>query len=95
MRSPRRRGTPDWIRTGDLQSRSLSLYPTELRAHIKFVSPAYYNKPKPKSKEIHADSGQYKTVSLLCCGETVLLYYLLCFPRSELNVVRGQKLEAL
>ena len=27
-------GTPDWIRTSDLQSRSLTLYPTELRAHI-------------------------------------------------------------
>ena len=27
-------GTPDWIRTSGLQSRSLSLYPTELRAHI-------------------------------------------------------------
>ena len=27
-------GTPDWIRTGGLQSRSLTLYPTELRAHI-------------------------------------------------------------
>ena len=27
-------GMPDWIRTSDLQSRSLSLYPTELRAHI-------------------------------------------------------------
>ena len=26
------RGTPDWIRTSDLQSRSLTLYPTELRA---------------------------------------------------------------
>ena len=24
--------TPDWIRTSDLQSRSLTLYPTELRA---------------------------------------------------------------
>ena len=29
-------GTPDWIRTSDLQSRSLTLYPTELRAHIHF-----------------------------------------------------------
>ena len=26
-------GTPGWIRTSGLQSRSLSLYPTELRAH--------------------------------------------------------------
>ena len=25
-------GTPDWVRTSDLQSRSLSLYPAELRA---------------------------------------------------------------
>ena len=30
-------GTPDAIRTHDLQSRSLTLYPTELRAH-KFES---------------------------------------------------------
>ena len=29
------RGTPDAIRTHDLQSRSLTLYPAELRAHIK------------------------------------------------------------
>ena len=28
------RGTPDWIRTSDLQSRSLTLYPTELRARV-------------------------------------------------------------
>ena len=28
-------GTPDWIRTSGLQSRSLSLYPAELRAHIR------------------------------------------------------------
>ncbi len=27
-------GTPDAIRTHDLQSRSLTLYPTELQAHI-------------------------------------------------------------
>ena len=27
-------GTPGWIRTSGLQSRSLSLYPTELRAHL-------------------------------------------------------------
>ena len=31
---PRRGGTPDGIRTHDLQSRSLTLYPAELRAHI-------------------------------------------------------------
>ena len=31
-------GTPDWIRTSGLQSRSLSLYPTELRAHIWLFS---------------------------------------------------------
>ena len=30
-------GTPDTIRTCDLQSRSLSLYPAELRAHINFA----------------------------------------------------------
>ena len=28
-------GMPDWIRTSGLQSRSLTLYPTELRAHIE------------------------------------------------------------
>ena len=28
-------GTPDWVQIGGLQSRSLALYPTELRAHIK------------------------------------------------------------
>ena len=27
-------GMPDWIRTSGLQSRSLTLYPTELRAHM-------------------------------------------------------------
>ena len=27
-------GTPDGIRTHDLQSRSLTLYPAELRAHL-------------------------------------------------------------
>ena len=26
---------PDWIRTSGLQSRSLTLYPTELRAHMR------------------------------------------------------------
>ena len=30
-------GTPDAIRTHDLQSRSLTLYPTELRAHIQLI----------------------------------------------------------
>ena len=30
-------GTPDAIRTHDLQSRSLTLYPTELRAHIQLT----------------------------------------------------------
>ena len=30
-------GTPDTIRTCDLQSRSLSLYPAELRAHISIA----------------------------------------------------------
>ena len=30
-------GTPDAIRTHDLQSRSLTLYPTELQAHIKYL----------------------------------------------------------
>lgn len=28
-------GMPDWIRTSGLQSRSLTLYPNELQAHIK------------------------------------------------------------
>lgn len=28
-------GAPDWIRTSRLQSRSLTLYPNELQAHIK------------------------------------------------------------
>ena len=31
-------GMPDRIRTCDLQSRSLTLYPAELRAHILFLS---------------------------------------------------------
>ena len=31
---PRRRGTPDAIRTHDLQSRSLTLYPAELQARM-------------------------------------------------------------
>ena len=30
-------GTPDAIRTHDLQSRSLTLYPAELRAHIQLT----------------------------------------------------------
>ena len=29
--------TPDWIRTSDLQSRSLTLYPTELRARSPII----------------------------------------------------------
>ena len=37
IRSPRRRGTADGIRTHDLQSRSLALYPAELRPHILFA----------------------------------------------------------
>ncbi len=36
-RSPFRRGTPDAIRTHDLQSRSLTLYPAELQAHIQLA----------------------------------------------------------
>ena len=31
------RGAPDWIRTSGLQSRSLTLYPTELRAHYPCI----------------------------------------------------------
>ena len=30
-------GALDWIRTSGLQSRSLSLYPTGLQAHMKFL----------------------------------------------------------
>ena len=33
---------PDAIRTHDLQSRSLTLYPTELRAHIQLIQLIYY-----------------------------------------------------
>ena len=36
------RGMPDKIRTCDLQSRSLTLYPAELRAHMS--NGAYYTK---------------------------------------------------
>ena len=43
-------GTPDAIRTHDLQSRSLTLYPTELRARISW-RPIYYNRKAGKSKE--------------------------------------------
>jgi hypothetical protein len=32
-------GMPDWIRTSGLWSRSPTLYPTELRAHISFNAP--------------------------------------------------------
>ena len=37
-------GTPDAIRTHDLQSRSLTLYPAELRARIPFGMPKQFNK---------------------------------------------------
>ena len=37
---PANLGAPDWSRTSGLQSRSLMLYPTELRAQISFL---YYN----------------------------------------------------
>lgn len=30
-------GMPDWIRTSGLQSRSLTLYPTELRVHVQKI----------------------------------------------------------
>lgn len=43
-------GTPDAIRTHDLQSRSLTLYPTELRARIS-LRPIHYNRKAGKSKE--------------------------------------------
>ena len=42
-----RRGTPDGIRTHDLQSRSLTLYPAELRARIQLV---YYSASARESK---------------------------------------------
>ena len=35
-------GTPDAIRTHDLQSRSLTLYPAELQAHIGKTSSESY-----------------------------------------------------
>ena len=48
-------GTPDWIRTSGLQSRSLSLYPSELRAHIIFcfinLQLHYYTTFPAQSKE--------------------------------------------
>ena len=31
-------GTPDWVRTSGLKSRSLALYPAELRAHKALLS---------------------------------------------------------
>ena len=39
-------GTPDWIRTSDLQSRSLTLYPTELRARGEDILPQTRGKIK-------------------------------------------------
>ena len=45
-------GTPDAIRTHDLQSRSLTLYPTELRAHKRnnsFIIAYRIRKSKEKS----------------------------------------------
>ena len=42
QRSLLRLGMPDAIRTHDLQSRSLTLYPAELRAHIRFFKALYY-----------------------------------------------------
>ena len=38
--------TPDWIRTSDLQSRSLTLYPTELRARSPIILAQKYRKIK-------------------------------------------------
>ena len=40
------RGTPDWIRTSDLQSRSLTLYPTELRARSPIILAQKHRKIK-------------------------------------------------
>lgn len=37
-RKRRRLGTPDWIRTSDLLSRSQTRYPTALRAHIMLAA---------------------------------------------------------
>ena len=48
----RRCGMPDAIRTHDLQSRSLTLYPTELRAHKRnnsFIIAYRIRKSKEKS----------------------------------------------
>ena len=48
----RRCGMPDAIRTHDLQSRSLTLYPTELRAHKRnnsFIIAYTIRKSKEKS----------------------------------------------
>ena len=42
-------GTPDAIRTHDLQSRSLTLYPAELQARI--FEPEYYNASRYESKQ--------------------------------------------
>ena len=49
IRSLLRRGTPDAIRTHDLQSRSLTLYPAELQARI--FEPEYYNASRYESKQ--------------------------------------------
>ena len=38
--------TPDWIRTSDLQSRSLTLYPTELRARSPIILAQKHRKIK-------------------------------------------------
>src|SRR5699024_9497927 len=47
-------GVPDWIRTSGLQSRSLSLYPTELRAHAKDIVPSTGRFVKGDERSFHA-----------------------------------------
>ena len=48
-------GTPDWIRTSGLQSRSLSLYPAELRARVctcRSLDPWYYSSSSRRCKAV-------------------------------------------
>ena len=56
---------PDWIRTSGLQSRSLTLYPAELRVHILCAMPriAYslYHMPPDCQAFIRAPRGFYNS----------------------------------
>ena len=55
-------GTPDWNRTSDLQSRSLTLYPTELQAQLfNFL---HYQSNKGVLKYLSAVSGRTVTTVL-------------------------------